>query len=760
MLRPKINQRFSYFPSAAAQLRCVSGFCAINLLSACAGDNGNGGEPKPPPTPQIVITEAASANTTFADADGDTSDWLELHNTTSSAINLKGWTLSDNPDKPYLWTFPDVTLAADAYLVVWASDKNLTAPQLHTNFKLSSDGDLLVLSDAAGKEVSRLLASGVPGSYSAGLSSTGENGYFTTPTPGAANTGDWFKGLITTRVGFSKAGGENSQGTVELTGAATGQTIRYTLDGTVPTAKSPVYSGPISVRDATVIRARLFRDGFVPSTTASRTFLPGETHDLPVVALVTDPENLFDEDTGIYVFGDTYEDKEPYFGANFWEDWERDIHFTFYEADGALGTAFDAGVQIFGGWSRAHDQRSLALFARSRYGVDEFVYPFFPDLPYDEFQGLVLRNSGNDWMRAMLRDAVLTSLMEGSGLDYPAYQPTAAYLNGDYWGIYDLREKVNEHFIASKHGVDADDIDLLEGNALVVEGSNTAYMQLMQRVQQQDLTLPANYALVEGEIDIQNYITYQVAQIYFNNTDWPGNNIKFWKSPETKWRWILYDVEFSFGLYEPDEYAANALEFATEARGPSWPNPPWSTLLFRRLLTNASFERQFINTFADSLNQRFLPQRVLQRIDDYAAPVAAEIPRHYDRWQLSEEEARTAQDWLDDLELMRDFARLRPGYMWQHLSDFFALAEPVTVTVDIADTSAGQVRLNSLFIASASWSGQYFPGVPITLVAEAKAGYRFSHWGTDTGSTAASLTVDPAAQRRFAPVFVPVGSGN
>lgn len=752
------SQRFLGLTSAS--VRYAGGLLVGGLLTACGGD-----EDTPDPiAANILITEAATANTTHLDEDGDSSDWLELHNPSDTAVSLDGWTLSDNPDKPYLWTLPDVTLAPGAYLVVWASDKDRVAPQLHSNFKLSNDGEQVVLSDASGKEISRLLANGAPAGYSVGLNATRENGYFTIPTPGKMNSAAWFKGLITEVISFSKAGGENSEGTVALSGATNGATIRYTLDSTIPTAQSPAYSSPISVTDATVIRARIFREGYIPSATSSRTFLPGETHDLPVITLVTEPKNFFDEETGIYVFGDTYQDAEPFYGANFWEDWEREIHLAFYEADGELGVELDAGVKIFGGWSRSREQRSLAIFARSRYGADEIEYPLFPDLPYDEFQSLVLRNSGNDWMRTMLRDATLTSLMEGSGLDYTAYRPTAAYLNGDYWGIYNLREKVNEDFLASKHGVDADDIDLLEGNATVVEGSNTAYNELMQFAQRQDLTLPANYATIESQMDIQNYILYQIAQIYFNNTDWPGNNIKFWKSPETKWRWILYDVEFSFGLYEPEEYTVNALEFATATRGPTWPNPPWSTLLFRRLLTSPVFEQEFINTFADTLNSRFLPERVIARIDEYAAPIESEITRHYDRWQLSFEnpiveepglvEPRTLESWHTDLEQMRNFAQQRPQYMRQHISAYFDLTEPVSVNVNIANPNAGQIRLNSLLINSAQWSGLYFPGVPISLQAEAKPGYRFSHWGDDPANTAATLVVDPATQPLIAPVFV------
>ena len=189
------------------------------------------------------------------------------------------------------------------------------------------------------------------------------------------------------------------------------------------------------------------------------------------MSLVTDPYNLFDNDYGIYVYGDEYNPAYPHFGANFWEDWERPIHFSLYNEDGTLAANYNAGVKIFGGWSRGQDQRSLSIFARGGYGVSEFQYQFFEDINYDEFQSLVLRNSGNDWLRSNIRDIATTSLMEGTDLDYQRYTSVASYINGDYWGIYHMREKTSENMLASKHNIDADEIDLLELNAEIVDGN-------------------------------------------------------------------------------------------------------------------------------------------------------------------------------------------------------------------------------------------------------------------------------------------------
>ena len=217
----------------------------------------------------------------------------------------------------------------------------------------------------------------------------------------------------------------------------------------------------------------------------------------------------------------------------------------------------------------------------------------------------MLRNSGNDWYsgenwssNSMLRDGMATGLMDDTGVDHQAYKPAVVYLNGEYWGIHNIREKVNEEFLASNNpGVDPDEIDELEANAGIIEGDNQDYINMINFIQNNSLDDPNNYLTVEQQVDINNFIDYYIAQIFYAYTDWPGNYIKFWRPQITgsKWKWILYDTDFGFGLV--DWYGHNTLQFALEAKGPGWPNPPWSTFLFRNLMENQEFQIQFINHF-------------------------------------------------------------------------------------------------------------------------------------------------------------------
>ena len=211
------------------------------------------------------------------------------------------------------------------------------------------------------------------------------------------------------------------------------------------------------------------------------------------------------------------------------------------------------------------------------------------------------------------------------------------YLNGEFWGLYNLREKVNEHFIASHHPVDPDEIDLIE-----VQWANTGsidnYNSLVEYVSQADMTDPVVYDSLSKWIDIDNHINYNIAQIVIDNRDWPGNNITYWRPQSTdgKWRWVLYDTDFGFGI--PGRglgYDVNTLQFAVEANGPEWPNPPWSTFLLRKLFENQNYRDRFVNIYCDRLNTVFKPSFLNERIGDMSSYIEDIIPIHQERWPWS-----------------------------------------------------------------------------------------------------------------------------
>jgi len=619
---------------------------------------------------------------------------------------------------------------------------------LHTNFKLSSEGEELLLFDAARTQVNRLVVEAVPVNRSFGrpAGTPSETVWFATPTPGAANGGS-FAGRVTDPVIFSDPGGPSGPVSLALSTNAAEATIRYTLDATDPNEASPVYSGPLSIDETTVVRARVFRPGYLPGPVSNGTYLVGTNHDLPIVSLVTDPANLFDPERGIYVRGEGFTNVYPYFGSNIWREWERPVHFSFFEPDGSLGVAQDMGVKIFGGFSRALPQRSLSLFARSSYGEGKLDYPLFPALPYQEFESVILRNSGNDWLRTMLRDAALTGLFKGTDLDVQAYRPTAAYLNGEYWGIYNLREKTNEHFIASRRGIDADDINLLERFGEVVHGENAGYDELILFLRGNSLVNTPEYNRVAREINIDNFILYNIAEIYFNNTDWPSSNIKFWKTNEGKWRWILFDVDFGFGLLNVNDYQLNSLERAITISSNGAETQAFGNLLLRKLVENTAFRNLFVNQFADELNRRFLPGPIEERVDRLAAAIRSETPDHFERWNGN------SDIWEPEVRRIKEFGRLRPDAMKEHLLETFELPAYHELTITNATPERGYVLVNSLDVREEEWRGDYFEEVPLPVIAVAKAGYEFSHWEEGSTATTAAIEVGLTNALTLRPVF-------
>ena len=699
------------------------------------------------------------------------SDFRSILNEGENILNIQAHNISANSSDFTLIPF----LSA---IFTNSSNLGITPPQilrlssnennLHTNFKIASDSETITLTNASEKIIDQIVVTNLPANASLGRSaSSGNLVTYIQTTPGAENATNSFVGAVQSNVVFSE---EKSliDGPIalQLSGNKTGEIIRYETGGKEPTEGSNIYTGPIQINSNTVVRAKIFLSNHLPSKVFTKSYILNSNHKIDLVLLSTDPDSFFDQNTGIYVFGPngSYQTDIPYFGANFWEDWERPVHLSFYEKDADAFAEFNAGVKIFGGWSRGQNgQKSMSLFARRQYGDSKFQHSLFDELPYDHFESLVLRNSGQDWMRSSMKDITLTSLMRGSGLDFQEHSPVATYINGSYWGMYNLREKINEHMLASKHNIDADDITLLTNNADEIEGSNDEYRALINYISSTNLSIDTNFEYVAEQIDLEEYALYQAANIFIGNTDWPGNNIKFWKHPEGKWRWIMYDTDFGFGpFWNTENYSEDTLEFALDPNGPGWPNPSWSTLLFRKLITNIGFRNRFINRYADELNTRFLSANVNAHIDQIYQSIAPEINAHYNRWKTDPSLTQSnviienTNGWVNYyVNVMRNFANNRPSIAKDHLQSKFNLPGTQRLTILNPTQSQGFVEINdNLKIQTSNWSGDYFETVPVVLKAIAAPGFAFSHWSGDLSSTQESIAISLTAASEITPNFI------
>lgn len=492
--------------------------------------------------------------------------------------------------------------------------------------------------------------------------------------------------------------------------------VRCEKGGLAPTLQSPVVT-TLLVHSTMTLRCAVFAEGELPGDELVRTYIMEPAPTVPAVFLTADPNSLFDPDTGIYMEGNFAQDKEPHWGANYWLDKEIPVNVEFFEP-GVNEPAFakKAGLKIFGNYSRQSAKKSVSITFREKYGDKRLKYALFPDFPeLNKFKVFLLRNNGSNFGNDYIRDRLASSISEGLDVDYQRGRFAVVYYNGEYYGIHSIRERSTEYYFETHYGLNPDEIDLLKADNTVSAGSSVEYVTLMKWLEDISLKDEENYAQVLSQIDVDNYINYMQVEIYANNRDWPGNNLKKWRgtNPKTKWKWFLYDMDFGMGN-DFSEFKNNIFEFAAAKNGDGWPNGPEFTLLFRRLLENESFRTAFINRMAVLLQMNFESSRVLARINKMMAEIESEIPRDQERWTLK------ASRMDLQLEKIKDFVRERPGVVYEEMREFFSLGKTATVTLSVS--GLGDVFVNGLKLDAAPMTVNFFEGVPVTLAAVPSAG--------------------------------------
>ena len=394
-------------------------------------------------------------------------------------------------------------------------------------------------------------------------------------------------------------------------------------------------------------------------------------HALPIVQLNANHADLFSDSTGIYVVGIGTASNWQGEKANYFEGRKIEARFRYYEGND-LKVDQQIDMKVSGGGSRKQAQKSFNLYADKKYQSNRFRYPFFKDLSIDEFSSLRLRVSGQDWDKTHFRDALMHRLVVGTDIDVQAYQPVVVYLNDEYWGIYNLREKFNKTYLREHYNYDDDvKFDMLEQENNESKGTRDEYVELQQYIADHDLSDDAFFSIVASKIDTANFLDYYCAQIYFANTDWPGNNIKYWKPKldEAKWRWFMHDTDLGFGrapLYmHPGGVEHNTLDFNfNNHEVPGLHNQPWATFLLRNLMKNEAFKAKFKAHFLLMLETNFKTENVLSVIDKMETELLAEMPRHIEKWrEESTSFYQSIEEWHQNVEVLRDFARERPGVM-------------------------------------------------------------------------------------------------
>ena len=452
--------------------------------------------------------------------------------------------------------------------------------------------------------------------------------------------------------------------------------------------------------------------------------------------------NLFDDSLGIYVIGTNgkpgYCSDIPH---NVNMDWERSVNVELYDKDGTVEINQRAGVKIYGGCSRTrYPQKSLALYARSEYGKGSFDCQLFKDKPIYSFETFVLRNSADDCRYTMFKDAMGQAAIIGeTDIDWQAYRPAVVFINGQYWGIQNIREKLNEHYVAGNYNLDPDEVNLVRGSPEwgVMHGNSDNYVEMIEYISTKNLGDESVYNYVESIIDVNNYIDYQIAEIYYSANDWPMNNIKYWRAnngPHDKWRWIMYDLDNCFIYID-----RNTLDLSTDPNcGCSWPNPPWSTFLFRKMLENDEFKIEFVQRYAWHMNTTFKAERINHIIDSMKLNIAPEIPRHIERWggqtvpfpeHWIGPTFNSVEEWENHIDRMKRFVNERRPHATQHVINYFNIPQGMnSLNISYDQPEAGIIKINRQTIKGTSHEGDYFKYYPLKVRAISKVGYKFSHW--------------------------------
>lgn len=691
----------------------------------------------------LLLNEFMASNlTTIVDPDSNKySDWIEIFNASDSSINLSGYYLTDDLLDKTKWKIDtQLIIEPDSFVVFWADGFN---NGVHTNFKLSQSGESIGLYSSELALVDSIIYSEQTTDKSFGRIANNKWTVFVNPTPGAIND---FQGIEIPSPIFSLTGGFYDEAQVlEISSTLDSVEIFYTTDGSVPTVNDSLYVAPLSILETSVIRAKSFIGLVTSSSTITNTYFINEETVLPTISIVTDPEGLFSDTSGMYVSGTNgisgLCSSTP---KNWNQDWERPISIEFYEQDKSLGFKSEAGIKISGGCSRLYNQKSLAIYFREKYGANKLNYQLFPYKQIHQFNNFILRSGAQDWWRTMFREGMAHTVLKfGMDIDYQEYRPSIVFINGEYWGIHNIREKLNEHYVKDNHNADPKNIDLIELSKYVKVnyGDKLSYNNLIDFVSTKDMTNSENYDSLKKLIEVDEYINYQIAEIYCANGDWPGNNTKLWRprTAEGKWRWMIYDLDFTFGGNAEGQPSSNTLEQATDTNGPDWPNPPSSTLLFRMLLNNKDFKDEFIQRFAVHMNTTFDILKVVNIIDSLQANIAPEIPRHKERWPKS----LSFGSWANSVEIMRDFARLRPIRVSQHFREKFDLSGMASLTINNSNIDGGYVVAHTVKITENNFKMTLFKDVPVKLTAEALPGYKFVGWSgvTDSQLKSVSLTL-------------------
>lgn len=607
--------------------------------------------------------------------------------------------------------------------------------------------------------------------------------------------------LVSGEVQFSEQGGFHREAlTVELNTEIDDATIYYTLDGSTPDQFSTVYEDPLLIesradqpndlsaipineRDdflawmppsekvfkGTVIRAIAIADDIESQVSSQSYFIDeasNDRYDVPVISLSTEKEHLFDDETGLFV-------NQNYLNRG--DAWERPVQMEYYEADGELAFTQQLGMRIHGGSTRHAPIKSLRFYARTDYDFtrDHVQHQFFPDKDQDIFERFLLRYRGTE-----IKDGMQAHLIKDvTNLDLQYSQPAVVFINGEYWGVYNIRDRFDNNYIETHYGIE--DVDIMTELNEVSDGDSQHFDALLSylRNRQDQMNDPDVYDMVKARMDLENFRDFSIFQMYIMNVDQPGKNLDFWRSrtlnPEEekhdgRWRWMVYDLDMGFGNYgglgiDPFVYQTSQRQFGDEtvlsgAEMAEWEpripdfspvvldQGPESTFKLRTLLKNDRFRLDFMNRFADLMNTSFTHERVVDVIDEFDEIYRPLVDENASRLGEPDE-----GQYDESIETLIAFSANRSRIVRNQAVEYFPEINGLSEIMLTSDSDKGAIRINSITLNEMThgmddepfpWQGTYFSGIPIELEAVPYEGYTFAGWNQDISEEEKIITLN------------------
>lgn len=720
---------------------------------------------------QLFINEISSANAgAIIDDDGDYSDWFELYlKTGSSSINLRNYCFSNDRGNLTMWRIQSsVAMTSGQRYVIFADGKgHYKSSKAHTNFKLNqySNSQELFMSDTLGNLIESHVVGGITSRDSYSRMPDGSTWYISDkPTPNNTNSGTKFTAYCQAP-NFSPESGVFNQkgGKYKLTVAMTSPdnaTIYFTTDGSYPTIKSTKYTKALTFDSTKVIKARCFKTGMGASPQQVQTYFVNDSLYTPVVSMSSEKDSFFGS-SGIYPTA-----------------LERQGYFEMLDKNGKTMKQFGCIFTTHGNYSRSFAQKSIRVktngYMDSSYcGGDLFWNKKLPNV-----QSFNVRNAGVDWFRAHLRDELVHTLALPTNQDVEAARTVKGYMNGQFYGMFHIRERQDNDYCYLNHGVNKDSIDMIHYSTsyAAMYGDGKTWDKLVDtfsKFSSVSSLSDATFDRITKTVDWENWTDYFFTETYVINHDWPGNNIRWWR-PQTgnkKWRFMLWDLDFAFGI----AWGSGNTDPMEDFFGSTLSGGQNPASLIKIMLKNSMFKKYFINRQADLINTAFHMTTVQATLKMFVDSLYADMDKSFKRWnnQFSPPggTATKYSEWMSEINVVSNFAWKRNIYARKYIKDYFSLSDTVNLIFTIDTLGHGRMKVSTVYPkfvtpqsggVTGTWKGTYFAGNNVTVAAIANPGYKFSHWSGDAlSANDSNITIDKNFTKRGGKLianFVPTGT--